>query len=145
MGETNTNETPVPPGWVRLTDRGTKIIVRSGSIVSIEEAWSQAVKKYDSGGQYIGTGAGPSGEAEVFVVGRSEAIVVRESPAEVAALIAEAEAAERRARALPVLVAALLERREVDPWDKVQRIYNMNSALETAAAILDAIERREGE
>lgn len=44
---------PVPPGWVRLTDRGTKIIVRSGSIVSIEEAWSQAVKKYDSGGPIL--------------------------------------------------------------------------------------------
>lgn len=85
-----TKQAPVPPGWVRLTDGGDVQLVRAESITSVG---SYITSSY-SGSWYL-------------CVGDNDNRYANESPAEVAALIAEAERAKRRADALPVMAATL--------------------------------------
>lgn len=113
MAADETKQTPVPPGWVRLAMRdGREYLCPS------------------TGTLLMGDGRGGS---FVWHVGEDSenAVVVVESPAEVAALIDAAQRAKRRADALPVMAAIMGAAR------------GMLCASEVAAEILDAIEARE--
>lgn len=129
---TPSDETKVPPGWVRLTygdNTGGRFEVRASSIRSRGDRMGDSERK-----------AYP--HAQSWIEQNTDAVVnVRETFAEVAALIAEAEAAERRARALPVMAAVCFLARATHPGADV----DAGMAVGDAAAILDAIERREGE
>lgn len=112
---------PVPPGWVRL-----RLPDASGSMIApaavVRNTWM------------AGAPGSARDDAQAYVLGTW----VAETWAEVAALIAEAESKERRARTLPVMAAELYGKGGMGGM-------GTEDAVTYAAAILDAIERREAE
>lgn len=132
----------VPPGWVRLTlieDSETgPYDIRASAIASYGECYHRGVL---IGSRLVVSAVTRALDNGCFV----GAFDVTESPAEVARLIAEAEAAERRDRALPVM-AAILFRGDGITMTAAEYTLYANVAARVAAAILDAIDARgEGE
>lgn len=110
-----TTQSPVPPGWVRLTRQGgcePELLPIRGARVTVDD-----------------TGLG----ALVMYVASGWSVAVCEPYAEVAALIDDAQRAQRRADALPVMAAIIGAAR------------GLLCAPEAADDILDAIEARERE
>lgn len=118
MADETTTPPPVPVGWVRLTmEDGRQYLCPSNGMQVTAE---------DHGGAFV------------WYVNddHSNAVVVVESPAEVAALIAEAQRAQRRADAVPAMAAVMVAS---------SAGYGYIDAIEESEQILDAIEARERE
>lgn len=119
------SQSPVPPGWVRLTPCGfAATLFRADDVRQISPV---------SGDQSI---------AEVVTISGGGTLRVAESPAEVAALIAEAQRAQRRAEALPVM-AAIMRAVQIPDGDDTSCRWSFADCAAQVSAILDAIERRE--
>lgn len=119
---TTPDESPVPAGWVRLQVAcdGDRWMIVPASRVRDEWMSNPRFTAFEND--------------QAYVLGT----YVKHTWAEVAALIAAAEAAERRAKALPVMAALLQTKLQGN------EAFVVEISVSLAAAILDAIERREG-